>query len=106
LKRRNIDLEDPNMFKYGLDEEIISDISQNLIAATNEGAANREINQYHLKRLSEQAEGMSNEEAMAMCKHFDPIVLLRALEHHLNIATDFQSKFVSITKEMVDKLNE
>ena len=103
-----MNLGSPDMFKYRNtieDEGLIADISHNLVKATKQGEAEREQNQYHLRRLAEQAEGMSMEEAYAMCKHFDPKVLLMGLEHHLNIATDFQSKFVTITKEMVDKMN-
>ncbi len=92
-----------------LDDEVIQGLTQKIINAAYQGADNRVVEQnnnlYHMKRLAEQAEGMTDEEALMMCKHFDPNILLMALSHHLNIAREFQNQFITITKDMVDKLN-
>ena len=107
--RQQHTIEVPNVFEQqDLDPEMVSDLSQMIISQTQAAEAERMMdeanNQYHMKRLAEQAEGMSPEEAFMMAKHFDEEILIEALRWHSQVRNRFLKQVISASKQTLAEM--
>lgn len=107
--KKQHDINVPDVFyQQDLDPALVSGLADRIIGETQNAELARQTQEqndlYHMKRLAEQAEGMSEEEALTMCRHFDTSVLIKALKMKTESTEAFMSNVISASKKLLAEM--